>query len=108
MAVTARTPKAVQRDVRSKDKYALILRAATRVFARRGFFLSKVADVAREAGVADGTVYLYFKNKEHLLVSIFEEFMTEAIVEGRAAVFVLLIRNPIISPFDDWSRNRNE
>jgi TetR/AcrR family transcriptional regulator, fatty acid metabolism regulator protein len=86
MGATARTPKTVPRDVRTKDKYALILRAATRVFARRGFFLAKVADVAREAGVADGTVYLYFKNKEHLLVSIFEEFMAEAIAEGRAAV----------------------
>jgi TetR/AcrR family fatty acid metabolism transcriptional regulator len=86
MGTTARPPKAVQRDARSKDKYSLILRAATRVFARRGFFVAKVADVAREAGVADGTVYLYFKNKDHLLVSIFEEFMAEAIVEGRAAV----------------------
>ena len=86
MGATARTPKTVPRDVRTKDKYALILRAATRVFARRGFFLAKVADVAREAGVADGTVYLYFKNKEHLLVSIFEEFMAEAVAEGRAAV----------------------
>jgi TetR/AcrR family fatty acid metabolism transcriptional regulator len=47
---------------------------------------SKVADVAKEAGVADGTVYLYFKNKDHLLTSIFEEFMLEAISEGRAAV----------------------
>lgn len=86
MGSTARTPKAVQRDVRSRDKYAQILRAATKVFARRGFFASKVADVAREAGVADGTVYLYFKNKDHLLVSIFEEFMKEAISEGRAAL----------------------
>src|SRR4029453_980473 len=68
------------------EKYDAILRAATCVFARNGFFNSKVADVAREAGVADGTVYLYFKNKDHILVSIFESTMDEAIAEGRAVL----------------------
>jgi len=68
------------------EKYDAILRAAIAVFARTGFFNAKVADVAREAGVADGTVYLYFKNKDHILVSIFETFMDEAISEGRLAV----------------------
>src|SRR3954469_18794198 len=68
------------------DKRGAILRAAIRVFATNGFFNSKVADVAREAGVADGTVYLYFKNKEHILVSIFEEYMAEAIAQGREVV----------------------
>ena len=43
MGATARTPKTVPRDVRTKDKYALILRAATRVFARRGFFLAAIS-----------------------------------------------------------------
>lgn len=52
-----------------------ILDAAERVFAERGFFAAKVADVAREAGVADGTIYLYFKNKDDLLVSLFEARM---------------------------------
>lgn len=68
---------------RKPEKYDAILRAAIRVFARNGFFNAKVADVARDAGVADGTVYLYFKNKDHILVSIFEETMTESISEGR-------------------------
>ncbi len=45
------------------DKREAIMRAATKVFARNGYFNSKVADIAREAGVADGTVYLYFKSK---------------------------------------------
>ncbi|MBL8148560.1 MAG: TetR/AcrR family transcriptional regulator [Blastocatellia bacterium] len=63
----------------SPDKYESILLAAIRVFARNGFFNSKVADVARDAGVADGTVYLYFKNKEDLLVSIFNYTIDEAI-----------------------------
>ncbi|HXG92709.1 MAG TPA: TetR/AcrR family transcriptional regulator [Blastocatellia bacterium] len=65
-------------------KYEAILRAAIKVFARGGFFNSKVADVAREAGVADGTVYLYFKNKDDILVSIFNHTMDEALALGRS------------------------
>jgi TetR/AcrR family fatty acid metabolism transcriptional regulator len=68
------------------DKRESILRAATRVFAQRGFFNAQVADVARDAGVAAGTVYLYFRSKDDLLVSIFEKTMREAIDEGRAAI----------------------
>ena len=68
------------------DKRDLILRAATKVFAQNGFFQSQVADVARSAGVAAGTVYLYFKSKDDLLVSIFERSMREVIAEGRAAL----------------------
>ena len=63
-----------------------ILRAATDVFAERGFFNAQVADVARAAGVAAGTVYLYFKSKDDLLVSIFERSMREGLASGRAAV----------------------
>ena len=68
------------------DKHDAILRAATRVFARHGFFNAQVADVAREAGVAAGTVYLYFRSKDDLLASIFERTMRTAIDEGRAAL----------------------
>ncbi|MGE3887600.1 MAG: TetR/AcrR family transcriptional regulator C-terminal domain-containing protein [Vicinamibacterales bacterium] len=68
------------------DKRDAILRAAVRVFARHGFFQSQVADVARVAGVAAGTVYLYFRSKDDLLVSIFERTMKDAIAEGRAAL----------------------
>jgi TetR/AcrR family fatty acid metabolism transcriptional regulator len=67
-------------------KRDLILRAATTVFARRGFFSAQVADVAREAGVAAGTVYLYFRSKDDLLVSIFERNMKDARDEARAAL----------------------
>src|SRR5438128_10503982 len=67
----------------STGKRESILRAATRVFARNGYFNSKVADIAREAGVADGTVYLYFKSKEEILHSIFDRSMEEAIADGR-------------------------
>ncbi len=65
------------------DKRAAILRAATQVFARNGYFNAKVADVARVAGVADGTVYLYFKSKEEILHSIFDRSVEEAITEVR-------------------------
>lgn len=65
------------------DKREAILRAAIKVFASRGYFNSKVADIAREAGIADGTVYLYFKSKDDVLHSIFDRAMEEFISEGR-------------------------
>src|SRR5436190_9338396 len=68
------------------DKREAILRAATDIFAGRGFFNAQVADVARAAGVAAGTVYLYFRSKDDLLTSIFERTMREAIADGRACV----------------------
>ena len=68
------------------DKRTAILNAATRVFARRGFFNAQVADVAREAGVAAGTVYLYFRSKDDLLTSIFEKSMTRALEEADRAL----------------------
>ncbi|PYR64255.1 MAG: TetR family transcriptional regulator [Acidobacteria bacterium] len=75
---SASTPPAPKREA--------ILRAATDVFAGRGFFNAQVADVARAAGVAAGTVYLYFRSKDDLLVSIFERTMREALADGQQAV----------------------
>src|SRR5437868_15488583 len=72
-------------DVASPAKRDAILRAAIDVFAERGFFNAQVADIARAAGVAAGTVYLYFKGKDDLLVSIFERSMREGLATGRAA-----------------------
>lgn len=57
------------------NKRHTIMQAATDVFAENGFYNSTVADVARVANVADGTIYLYFKNKDDLLISIFEHSM---------------------------------
>ena len=57
------------------EKREAILDAAIRVFARQGFHQSRVADIAREAGIADGTIYLYFRHKEDILIAIFEEKM---------------------------------
>jgi len=68
---------------RSEDKRRRILDAAAHVFARKGYFTSRVADIAKRAGVADGTIYLYFRNKEDILVSLFDEVMSEHISKGR-------------------------
>lgn len=77
-ALAARPDKADRRDA--------ILRAAITTFAARGFFNAQVADVARTAGVAAGTVYLYFRGKDDLLISIFERTMREAIEAGRRSL----------------------
>src|SRR5215212_4101918 len=68
------------------DKREAILRAAITVFAHNGYFNSKVADIAREAGVADGTVYLYFKSKEDILHSIFDRSVEEALDAARKQI----------------------
>lgn len=72
--------------IKTTDKHQRILDAAVKVFARKGFFPSKVSEIAREAGVADGTIYLYFKNKDDLLISIFELKMQEVIVRFKNAI----------------------
>jgi TetR/AcrR family fatty acid metabolism transcriptional regulator len=58
---------------RGTDKRQRILRAAVDVFAEYGYFNAKVAQIAKAAGVADGTIYLYFNGKEDLLITIFRE-----------------------------------
>jgi TetR/AcrR family transcriptional regulator, fatty acid metabolism regulator protein len=65
---------------RSGDKRERILKAAVQVFARSGFHATRVSEVARAAGVADGTIYLYFKSKEELLFSLFEERIQKLLV----------------------------
>ena len=58
---------------KSNDKRKRILNAAIKVFAKHGFYATRVSEIAKEAGVADGTIYLYFKNKDDVLLTIFEE-----------------------------------
>jgi len=84
MAVLA--PRRARLETSPGPKRDAILRAAIDVFADRGYFNAQVADVARVAGVAAGTVYLYFRSKDDLLISIFERGMREALAEGRALV----------------------
>ncbi len=71
---------------RSDDKRGRILEAAVKVFARKGYFGARVSEIARKAGVADGTIYLYFRNKEDILVSLFDEVMAEHIARARQEV----------------------
>ncbi len=61
------------------DKRERILKAATQVFAKHGFYKSKISVIAKLANVADGTIYLYFKNKDDLLICLFEEEMNKII-----------------------------
>src|SRR3989338_5864507 len=68
---------------REVDKHARIIEAATKIFSQKGYFHSKIADVAEAAGVAEGTIYLYFKSKEDLLISIFEHSMDRFIQQGK-------------------------
>jgi AcrR family transcriptional regulator len=55
------------------DKRRIILDAAVKVFARRGFTQCRVADIADEAGVAYGLVYHYFRSKDAVLDTLFLE-----------------------------------
>ena len=55
------------------DKHRKIIRAATKVFAKKGFFNARISDIAKEAKVADGTIYLYFNNKFDILLTVFEQ-----------------------------------
>lgn len=64
----------------NSDKRQRILEGALRAFAEKGFYNTKVSEIANEADVADGTIYLYFKNKDDLLISLFEDRM-EWIIE---------------------------
>ena len=60
---------------KSSEKYYRIIAAATKVFAAKGFYQAKISEIAKEARVADGTIYLYFENKDDILISLFEEQM---------------------------------
>ncbi len=65
-------------------KYEAILDAAVVEIARRGYYQTTVAMIAKRAGVADGTIYLYFGNKEEILFSLFDRAMDRFIARGKA------------------------
>ncbi len=71
---------------RNTEKYQQILEAAVVVFAEQGFLQSTVAQVAKQAGVADGTIYLYFKNKDDILIQIYDYKTKEVFEQFRKAV----------------------
>src|SRR5580658_6683014 len=74
-SLSGRSPRrsAARAQARGGDKRERILRAAVKVFAKNGFYDTRVSAVAKAAGVADGTIYLYFKSKDELLLSLFED-----------------------------------
>lgn len=74
------------------DKHEKIIQSSIKVFARNGFFNSRIAEIAKEANVADGTIYLYFNNKYDILVTIFEEEIGKII--ARVKQELALLENP--------------
>src|SRR5436305_10207394 len=76
----------LRRRSATSDKRTRIMDAAIKVFAERGFHTATVAEIAKAAGVADGTIYLYFKSKDDLLLRVFDEKMTELLAEARAGL----------------------
>ena len=72
--------------MRDPDKPQQIIDAAVRVFARNGYYNSRVSDIAREAGIASGTIYLYFRTKDEILVTLFREKMAAYVAHVRAEI----------------------
>ena len=112
MTIAARRSRPAVTRVEKIDKRDALLRAAIETFAARGFFNAQVADVARAAGVAAGTVYLYFRGKDDLLISIFEKTMKEAIAAGRENIArhtdpLAQLRTIARLHLDRMSRDRN-
>lgn len=70
----------------TSDKHQRILDAAIEVIAEHGFFHSRVAEIADRAGVADGTIYLYFKNKDELLMAAIDSAFHRFTHRARAAL----------------------
>ncbi len=69
--------------MREPNKHQKIMQAAVKVFAEKGFFNSRISEIAKEANVADGTIYLYFKNKDDILISLFEKEFGKFVEEMR-------------------------
>ena len=74
--------------MRDPDKPQQIVEAAVRVFARKGYYNSRVSDIAREAGIAAGTIYLYFRTKDDILVTLFRDKMADFVDTVRKAIAV--------------------
>jgi TetR/AcrR family transcriptional regulator, fatty acid metabolism regulator protein len=70
--------------MKDENKHQKILQAAIKVFSEKGFYNSRVSEIAKEASVADGTIYLYFKNKDDILISLFEEEFAKIVRDMRA------------------------
>lgn len=71
---------------KDRPKYQQIIQAALEVIAENGYHASQVSKIAKKANVADGTIYLYFKNKEDILISVFRERMGQFIHKIKNAI----------------------
>ncbi len=69
--------------LKKEEKKRKIIDAAIKIFARNGYFNSRVSEIAKEAGVADGTIYIYFSSKEELLSAIFDEALQVFVEESK-------------------------
>jgi TetR/AcrR family fatty acid metabolism transcriptional regulator len=85
-SANGKAARGVPKDAAESDKHDRIIAAAIKVFAENGFHNSKISQIAKEAGVADGTIYLYFKNKDDILISLFEEKMGEIVERLEAQI----------------------
>ncbi|MBU0483482.1 MAG: TetR family transcriptional regulator [Proteobacteria bacterium] len=72
--------------MRVSDKHHKIIQAAVKVFARKGFYSARISDIAQEARVADGTIYLYFNNKYDILITLFEEEIGKIILQVKQQI----------------------
>jgi TetR/AcrR family fatty acid metabolism transcriptional regulator len=104
--------KASANRIEKNNKYHQILEAAVKVFARQGFYQSTIAQIAKEAGVADGTIYLYFKNKDDILVQFFS-YRTKQVFESfreevdRAKTSSDKLRNLVQRHLAEFQRDRD-
>ncbi len=108
----ARKERPIKPKARNNDKYHRILDAAIKVFAEQGFFQSTISQIAREAQVADGTIYLYFKNKDDILVQFFSYKTTQVFERFRKSVdeadtAIEKLRNLIRSHLEAFQRDRS-
>ena len=72
--------------MKKANKHQKILNAAIKVFGNKGFFNARISDIAAEADVADGTIYLYFNNKYDILLTLFEEEIGKLIIQIKEAI----------------------
>lgn len=87
-----------RRSAQKQQKKLLIIESAVKVFARKGFYHATVNEIAREAAIADGTMYTYFQSKEDLLISIFEYKMDDILERFNAQL------NGISDPLERFNK----
>jgi AcrR family transcriptional regulator len=81
-------PRKTRKALLSEWRQDEVLQAACRIFARLGYSGTNVEDIAREAGIAKGTIYLYFKSKEEVFAAVLArdiERLTNGTIEEMAA-----------------------